>query len=290
MNINKKYKGIVYIILSAFCFATMNTFVKLSGDLPSMQKSFFRNFVAMLFAFMILMKEKDGFHYEKKNIPLLILRSILGTIGILCNYYAVDHLVLSDASMLGKLAPFFVIIFSAIFLHEKASWVQKICVVVAFVGSLFIIKPSFDVTQMSASMIGVIGAMGAGGAYTCVRKLGSMGEKGPRIVFFFSSFSCLVCVPYLLTSYVSMSTTQLVYLLLAGLFAAGGQFSVTAAYTYAPAKEISVFDYSQVVFAAIMGFVLFGQVPDAFSFLGYFIICATAIAMFIYTQKLEKNK
>ena len=72
---------------------------------------------------------------------------------------------------------------------------------------------------------------------------------------------------------------------MAGVMAAGGQFSITAAYSYAPAKEISVYDYSQIIFSAILGFFLFGQVPDLFSWIGYAIIIAMAIVMFIYNNK-----
>ena len=92
---------------------------------------------------------------------MLLMRSIFGTIGILCNFYAVDHLLVSDASMLNKLSPFFVIIFSALFLKEKANTVQKISVVIAFIGALFVIKPSFNMACVPA-VIGLISGMGAG--------------------------------------------------------------------------------------------------------------------------------
>ena len=105
-------KGIVCIILSAFCFALMNAFVRLSGDLPSIQKSFFRNAIALLFAAAVLMKNGGSFRWKKGNLPLLLVRAGFGTIGILCNFYAVDHLLLSDASMLNKLSPFFAVIIS----------------------------------------------------------------------------------------------------------------------------------------------------------------------------------
>lgn len=288
---DKKYRGILYILLSAFCFALMNAFVRLSGDLPSIQKSFFRNFVALIAAAIILKSSGIGFSFKKENLGLFIVRATCGTIGILCNFYAVDHLLLSDASMLNKMSPFFVIIFSYIFLKEKVKWVQALGVVIAFLGSLFIIKPSFSNLDLVPSLIGLLGGVGAGAAYTAVRALGQRGEKGPFIVFFFSCFSCIVTLPFLIFQYHEMSLVQIGYLLLAGLAATGGQFAITAAYCYAPAKEISVYDYSQVIFAAILGFVLFGQIPDAYSILGYIIICAMAVFMFLYnTGKLNRIK
>lgn len=286
----QKYKGIIYIIMAAFCFAMMSTFVRLSGDLPSIQKSFFRNLVALAFAVIILAKEKIGFSGDKKNLGLLVVRSACGTIGILCNFYAVDHLLLPDATMLNKMSPFFAIIFSYLFLKEKVNLVQICSVVGAFVGCLFIIKPTGNMETFPA-VIGLIGGLGAGAAYTAVRRLGQRGEKGPFIVFFFSAFSCLVALPFVVLDYHQMTTMQLVYLLLAGLAAAGGQFSITAAYCYAPAKEISVYDYSQVIFSAITGFLLFGQVPDQYSVMGYLLICGMAIYMFLYnTGKIGRSK
>ena len=143
ININQKYKGILLIIASAFCFAFMNAFVRLSGDLPSMQKVLFRNLVAFFFAGAVLLRSEKGFHIEKGCFKFLFLRSFFGTLGMICNFYAIDHLVLADASMLNKMSPFFVIIFSYIFLKEKLTPVQGIAVVTAFIGSLFIIKPTF---------------------------------------------------------------------------------------------------------------------------------------------------
>jgi drug/metabolite transporter (DMT)-like permease len=84
-----------------------------------------------------------------------------------------------------------------------------------------------------------------------------------------------------------MSGRQLLFLLLAGIAAAGGQFSITAAYTHAPAKEISVFDYSQVVFAALLGFVFFREVPNVWSVLGYVIIIGVAVFRWHYNLKQD---
>lgn len=282
---NTRTKGILLITISAFCFAWMNAFVRLSGDLPSIQKSFFRNFIAAIFAFIILRRNHTPLRWEKGNLKFLILRATAGTIGILCNFYAVDHLVLSDASMLNKMSPFFAILFSYFFLREKCTPAQIFAVACAFAGSLFIIKPTFTNMELMPSVIGFIGGLGAGAAYTVVRYLGQRGEKGPFIVLFFSAFSCLVTLPALLLDFHPMTAAQTAYLLLAGLAAAGGQFAITAAYCYAPSREISVYDYSQIIFSALLGFVLFGQLPDRYSILGYVIICAMAIFMFFYNNR-----
>ena len=79
-----------------------------------------------------------------------------------------------------------------------------------------------------------------------------------------------------------MSFRQLFILLLAGVCAAGGQFTITMAYTYAPAKKISIYDYSQIIFATVLGYVIFGEIPDLSSFVGYGLIVAASLVMFVY--------
>lgn len=285
VNLNNKVKGIICVLIAAFGFSVMSLFVKLSGDLPAFQKAFFRNFIALLFILFMMLKEKISFVPEKGNIPALFGRSICGTLGLLCNFYAIGQLNLSDANMLNKLSPFFAILFSVILLKEKPGIVQLLGVAVAFIGSVFIIKPGFNSHSFVPALAGVLGGLGAGAAYTFVRKLGSKNENSKRIVFYFSAFSCLLCLPFMIAGYKHMSLLQLLYLILAGTFACIGQLGITRAYLLAPAKEISVYDYFQVVFAAILGFFFFGDIPDILSILGYILICGSGVAMFFYNTK-----
>ena len=262
----------------------MNLFVRMSGDIPPFQKSFFRNLVAVVFAAVVLVKQKSGFRWNKGNLKYLLLRSGIGTIGIVCNFYALSHIPLSDASILNKMSPFFVIIFSFFILKERLTFLQGAAVVIAFVGSLFVIKPSFQNVDVIPSAIGLFGGMCAGFAYTMVRILGNRKENGSRIVFFFSTFSCLSMLPFLIFDYHPMAWWQILMLLGAGLAATGGQFSITAAYCHAPAREISVYDYSQIIFATLLGVLFLGEVPDIYSFIGYIIIVAMAVLMFLYNN------
>ena len=280
-----KYRGILFIILSAFCFAVMNLFVRLSGDVPSMQKCFFRNLVSLFFAFGVLLKNKQGFKWKKGNLKWLLLRSFAGTAGIIGNFYAIDHIALADASLLNKMSPFFVIIFSIILLKEKLTLFQGAVVFVAFIGCLFIVKPTFANIDIIPYASGLMSGLGAGFAYTIVRILGKKGEQGSLIVFFFSAFSCIATLPALLFDFHPMEWWQLLMLLGAGLAATGGQFSITAAYYHAPAREISVYDYSQIIFATLLGLIFLGELPDIYSFIGYAIIISMAVLMFLYNNE-----
>lgn len=289
MKFKKQHMGILLIIASAFCFSMMGLFVRLAGDLPSVEKGFFRNVVAAVFAFIIIVREKKGFAFDIKNLPLLSLRSICGTVGIVCNFYAIDKLVLADANMLNKMSPFFTLLFSALLLKEKLKPYQVAAVAAAFIGSLFILKPSFANAAFLPALIGFIGGLGAGLAYTCVRALGIRGERSSVIIFFFSAFSCVACLLLMIPVYEPIALHQLIMLILAGLSAAGGQFAITSAYFYAPAREISVYDYTAIIFSTIWGFAFFDQIPDLLSWIGYLVICGAAVFNFLKNAEVHKR-
>ncbi|MDO4478209.1 MAG: DMT family transporter [Lachnospiraceae bacterium] len=283
--LSQRNKGILCILLAAFFFSLMTVGVKMAGDLPTMQKVLFRNLVASVIAWGMLIKSREKIVISKCDLRDLLLRSIFGFSGIILNFYAIDHLALSDANMLNKLSPFFAILMSLVILKEKVSKWEWAAVAIAFAGALLVIKPGFSMAAIPG-FAGLMGGFGAGLAYTIVRKMGTRGVKGPVIVMFFSTFSTLASLPFFIAGYKPMSLFQVSMLLMAGIAAAGGQFAITAAYTFAPAKEISIYDYTQILFAAIWGFMLFGQVPDVFSVIGYFVILGAAIIRFVY----NKNK
>lgn len=286
----KKGIGILYILGAALCFACMNLFVNLAGDLPLMQKVFFRNALTVVVVFVMLLFTKEKFRiHDKSCILYLFLRAGIGYIGVILNFYAIDHIgSISDASILNKLSPFFAIIFSVFLLKEKPTIPEIIFVLIAFAGAMFVVKPSFDAKALPA-IAGFSSGICAGFAYACVRILGQKGERGIMTVFIFAALSTLVSLPFVIIWWKPMSMLQFLYLMLAGVGATGGQFFITAAYRNAPAKEIAVFDYAQVLFAAVLGYFFLAQVPDVLSFIGYAVIIGAAVGRCVYQLKRKKE-
>lgn len=274
---SSKQKGILCIICAAFSFAMMSMFVRLAGDLPTYEKAFFRNIVALIVSGTTLAFTEKKYRFGKGNFKFIMARAVGGTIGMMSNFYAVDHLAISDASMLNKLSPFFSMVFSIWILKEKPKAREWLIIIVAFIGALFVVKPTFANADLFPSMIGFIGGMTAGLAYTFVRKLGGRGERGQVIVFYFSAFSTLITIPLMIGNFVPMSGYQFLMLVMVGLSATAGQYSITAAYQFAAAKDISVYDYTQVIFAAALGFIFLNQMADAYSYVGYVIIIGMAV-------------
>lgn len=284
---NNKSKAILFSLSAAFFFSCMSASVKLAGDLPAIEKAIFRNLVSCLIAFILVKKSGFSLFGKRENLKRLILRSTFGTLGLVANYYAIDHLILADSNMLNKLAPFFTIIFSYILLKERVNKVQIIGLIIALTGGLFVVKPTFN-SSVLPSLVGVSSGVFAGLAYTLVRSLGGR-EKGPTIVFFFSFFSTVVLLPFTIMGFVMPTPKQLLLLLLAGSLAATGQFSITAAYNHAAAKDISIYDYSQILFSSLIGFIIFNQIPDGYSFIGYILIFTSSIGVFIINRESKKR-
>ncbi|MFO3702241.1 DMT family transporter [Staphylococcus felis] len=285
---NSKVKGIIAILISAVGFSFMAVFFRLAGDLPVFQKSLARNLVAMFIPLFFIIKYKQPFLGKLSSQPLLMLRSTLGLLGVLLNIYAIDHMVLSDADILMKLNPFWTILLSLFFLKEYIKKYQITAMLIAIVGMLFIVKPEFS-SDVVPAVVGLLAGVFAAAAYTAVRAL-STREAPYTIVFYFSFFSVVALLPFVIFTYQPMSKLQMLYLVLAGLSAAVGQIGITIAYRLAPAKDISIFTYASIIFTAIIGFILFGESPDFYASIGYIIILGASYYMFQKARQPQQNK
>ncbi len=275
MITDNRKTAIACILFSAVGFALMGATVKLSGDLPLHQKVFFRNLVTLAITGMIFLRRRENPLRKTPALHLLLMRSLIGLAGVFLYFYAIDNMNLADAAMLNKLSPFFVTILAALLLGEKIRRHTAPTLVGAFIGALLIIKPRFDLAMIPA-LAGAGSALCAGAAYTLVRAMKDL-ESAHRIVFFFSLVSTLVTGPLLLLRCDPATGSQTAALLGTGAFAAIGQFGLTWAFHRAPAAQISIYNYSHILFAGLVGFVIWNERPDAASILGGVLIVTMAL-------------
>lgn len=282
-----KTKGILSIVTSAFAFAAMGALVRLCDEcgeaVSCFQKGFFRNAIAFLIALAVFMRSGPARALPPKGVwAYLLMRCVFGTVGIFANFYAFAVIPVADAQALNKTAPFFTVLFAWMFLGEKASRRQIFAIAAAFLGMLLVVRPDFAgpfAGEGAARFWGVAGGVFAGAAYATLRKLALLKADGTFVVLFFSAFSCLAAVPFTLADFTPMNAAQIAVMLGAGAAAAVGQFGITLAYKFAAPKEIAVFDYTSIIFAALMGFSLFGQIPDTVSVIGFAVIIAAALRL-----------
>ena len=280
---SNKTKAVFCMLISALGFTFMSVTVKYVTGIPLFEKVFFRNLISLGVAFFMLKKSSAPMFGRRENQLVLLARSIFGLAGVVLNFYAIANLTLADSSMLGKLSPIFVTIMACIFLKEKIDNKQILSIIITFLGALLVIKPEFSL-EMLPSLSGIMSAASAGVAYTLLRYLKDK-ESPDTIIFYFSLISVVFTAPFALAEYVQPTFIQLGLLLATGVFASVGQFGITYAYKYAKATEVSIYNYSAIVFGIILGFIFFGEIPDTLSLLGGAIIIAVAFYIFKHNQK-----
>ena len=288
--LSNRTKGIVAITVSAFGFSLMAAAVRLAndfgGEVSSFEKSFFRNLVALAVAAAVFARRRFVREAEALALPAgprvwatLVLRAALGTAGIFANFYALGRIPIAEGQTLNKAAPFFTVIFAWLFLGERFDRRQFGALILASLGVLLIAKPGFAGANAWPLAIGLLSGACAGGAYAAVRSLRRHGVDAAFIVLFFSVFSCLASIPFMIAHFDPLTLGQLLVLFGAGAGAAIGQFGITAAYGYAAPREIAVYDYSSILFTAVFGYLLFGQLPDLWSFAGFAVIILAALSL-----------
>lgn len=280
---SNKTKAVFSMLISALGFTLMSVTVKYLRDIPLFEKVFFRNLVSLVIAFYLIKKSAVPIFGQKKSQLALFARAGFGLAGVILNFYAITHLTLADSTMLGKLSPIFVTIMACLFLKEKIDKEQIIGIFITFGGALLVIKPEFSLSIIP-SLAGLLSAASAGIAYTLLRYLKDK-ESPDTIVFYFSVVSVVGTLPFVLNNYIMPNSTQLMLLLATGLFASIGQFGITYAYKYSKATEVSIYNYSAIVFGIILGFIFFHEIPDMLSLLGGAIIIGVAYYTFRHNQK-----
>lgn len=282
-------KGIACICLSALGFSLMAVFVRLADSfgepLPAMQKAFFRNMIAAMVAFAVLWRScRDGRirigDISSGDWAVLLARSVFGTLGIIANFHAISLIPLGDSMTLNKTAPFFTLIACWVLLGEKISFRQSVAVAIAFIGAMLVVKPSFAGARFADAAVGLSSGAFAGMAYALLHVLGRRKVDSAFIIFFFSVFSSLSTLPFVLAGEHPVSAMQILILSAAGVTAALGQFGITLAYRFAEPREIAIYDYCGIVFTMVFGFLVFGQVPDLSSIAGALIIVLMAAVVF----------
>jgi len=275
----------------------MALFINLAGDMPVFQKAFFRNLVAIAMSYIILARSPEKFRIKKGSLPSLFMRASFGTIGVIANFYAISTTNMSDAMMLNKLSPFFAMLTSIIVLKEAADGFQWAAILTAIAGAVFVVKPSFLFGSLGISadsffplLVALVGGICAGIAYTFLRKATLKGERGIVVVAFFSTFSCVALIPFIIFTYQPISLLQFFFCVMTGVSACFGQIFITSAYAACPAKEISIYDYSTVIFTALLGLIFLGEIPDWLSIIGYLIIIGASVMNYLYNNNILKIK
>jgi len=271
---------------STLSFSIMQLIVKLSsGVFHTMELVFCRNLITLFFGLFLAVQKGMPLLGKKENRTALLLRSFFGYVGVVGYFYATTHMNVADASLLHRSSPFFVIIFSAMFLKNRLKRVQVAALVLAFCGSVLVIRPSFDMSVIPA-LVGVLSAAGAGAAYVAINYLKGK-EDNSTIIFCFSLFSCVCSAALGWREFVMPAGAgQWIMLLGVGIFAGVGQVLLTQAYKMTNPGDVSIINYLGIIFSAVFGVMFLSETLELRTVMGIALIfSAAALLYFIKDSK-----
>jgi drug/metabolite transporter (DMT)-like permease len=277
--VHRPVLGITLRVSAMACMALLSALVKWCGDrgVPVFEIIFFRN----AFAFVPLglyIWRTTGFEVLKTRRPFgHLLRSAVGLTGMVCGFSAVQHLPLTEATALQFASPLFMTALSALLLSEKVGRHRWGAVIVGFVGVMIMARPIPGHMNVVGVTLGLLSAVGAAGAMVAIRQIADT-ERGPTIVFYFTlGGTVLGLVGSLLFGWTVPDGPTLGLLMLAGLIGGVGQLFLTEALRCAPIGVVAPFDYTQLVWAALLGLVIWGELPHPATVVGAIIVAASGV-------------
>lgn len=270
----RENKAVLCMLASALSFAIMQFFVKrTSGTVGVWLQVFMRNAVIMLLMLGMARFDLEQFKVTKKK-KALFLRCFCGFMGVISYFYATRNLNLSDASALNKTSSFFVILFSLIILKKQIHGENILAMMIAFIGVLFIIKPSFSLEVIPA-LIGLSSAAFSGLAYLMISYIGE-DISSNVIIFYFGAFSCLISLPLAFPDIAGLNLREFLNLFAIGLFAGGGQWFITRAYKLGEPNRISIYSFTSILFSTLLGAIILREHLDPLSAIGIVLILIAA--------------
>lgn len=275
--------AVLLMILSALSFSIMQIIVKISSvNIPLMEQVFSRNFITLLISLAVMMKNRERIFPHQNNIIAIIARAVFGYLGVVTFFYATNNMLLADASVLQRTSPFWATLFAFIISKEKVLKIQWFALIIAIIGSIFIIKPQMN-SNLTTSLIALSAAIFAGIAYAIIGSLKGK-ESNSLIIFYFSLISCMISLIYF-KSFVVPDLYDLIALILIGIFAGLGQFFLTVSYKKAPVSTVSIFNYSGVIFSYLFSVFILNEILDAYSIFGTILTVLAALMVYFYRKK-----
>ena len=269
--------GILLRVLAMALMAVLAAIVKACAErgVPVLEIIFFRNAFAFI-PVMLYIWRTSGFGVLRTRRPgAHLTRSAVGLTGMICGFTAVSLLPLTQSTAISFSAPLFMVALSALILKEPVSLQRWLAVAVGFLGVLIMVHPDPRQFVGVGVLFAIAAAIGAAGANIAIREI-SRTEPGPTIVFYFTLAGAAVGLASLPFGWVMPSPGVLGLLVAAGLIGGTGQLLLTEAIRRAPVAVVAPFDYTQLVWAGLIGFLVWGETPAMLTLVGAMVVAASS--------------
>ncbi|HYE69628.1 MAG TPA: DMT family transporter [Anaerovoracaceae bacterium] len=278
-----KKKGILLMLLSALLFSAMQIVIHITGErVPLMEQVFFRNIVSLVICFVIIRRHGLSMFGERKYQPLLFMRSIFGLLGLVSLFYAASRAAQADVTILSKLSPFLITLFAFLFLKEKIAKIQVPALIIAFGGAFLVANPAFH-SNLFPLFLAFLCAIFSSVSYTLLAYFKDKVDA-VTVIMHFSTFCAVISLPFFIMNMTLPSLGDFLLLLLMGTFGGFGQIALTYAYRMAPASEVSIYNYSGILFSMFLGYAILGESVSYTSLLGGALVVAASLLTYRYSR------
>ncbi len=281
-------RGAIWIAFAGLILVTMSSMVKALGDsFDSFQIMFFRCAVGTAFLLPLMLRNGLG-TYATRRPGMHALRTLAGVSAMACFFYALTHMALAEATAILFSRPLFTTILAVVVLGELVRWRRATATVVGFIGILVMMRPGGGAFE-PAALVAVLGAMLAGGTAIIIKKL-STTEPTVVIVFWFTTGGTVLALIPAILVWRTPTGAEWGVLVLMGLLGLAGQAAMTRGFALGEASAVVSFDYLRLIFAGLIGIVLFAEVPDVWSVTGAAIIISSTLYIIRREIKLAAAK
>lgn len=275
------FTGIALKLISVVLFVIMSALIKATtDDVPTGQAMFFRSFFALPVIVLWLVWRRELSTGLRTTRPMgHVWRGLIGVCGMGFGFASLGYLPLPDVTAIGFAAPLLTVIFAAVLLGERLRLYRMSAVLLGLVGVIVILSPRLSifsgVAMESAAQIGVALVLTSAAfralAQIHIRRL-AQSEQTAAIVFYFSMTTTILSLLTLPFGWTVPDIEAIMMLICAGLIGGIAQIFITSAYRFADAAVIAPFDYASILFAMIIGYVFFAEVPTPQMLIGSGIV------------------
>ena len=266
------------MLVATFYFAVMNIFIKAVSHLPTMEIVFFRCGISLLLCFYQLNALKVD--WKGSNRKLLLLRGAFGTLALYTYFITIAHMPLGTAVAIQYLSPVFTTILAIFVLNEKVRPVSWLFFLISFSGVL-VMKGVDERIELTYLLIGIFSAITSAFAYVTIRSLKAK-EHPLVVVFHFQLVGTLTGLTFSTVNFTMPQGMDWIYLLLVGIFTQLGQVNLTKALQQDKVANVSIINYTGIVYAIAAGFLIFGEHYGVGTIMGILMVIAGVLLSMIY--------
>ncbi len=284
---SKNFKAIMLALIASFCAVLMSVFLKLAQeDSNVFTVGFLRFFFGLLLITPIIIQSSFKI-YNTINFKLHILRCIINVPMMIFGFAALTYIPLEQIKAIGFLSPILVVILSVIFLGERIYLIRTFSLILGFIGTLIILRPGFIEIN-----IGVYMVLASALLWSCViiiTKFMSKNDSAMTILTFQYTFVTLFTLPLAIIYWNNPSFISLIYTLLAAIVGTVLHLCINNAYKLSDLSIIQPVWFTQLVFASFLGFVIFGSLPDFFTWIGAILVFISVLIITYRENYLKKD-